>query len=446
MRNSQLIKIDGREYYEIEIISINQKNRSFYVAKVDADHLISVYTVKPVEYDIEILSALAKEYPSEKSYYEALVEEKQSEEYPDEWQRPENKDRVRDIKNYLNEKEFCFFPNTIIVTCELVNSFDESWERIDIASHAKSSSSIFSYYTEKEGSSYIVVPKKRGAILIVDGQHRVRGLQESSQSENYELLLSFLIGYDRSVVANQFYTINYNQKPVNKSLLYQLTSQFSKELTEVTFFHNVLKALNEVDKSPFYKRIKMLGVAPKPGTMIDEDRALMTISQAFFIDYMTPTIGKRAVRGYAQPIFRYYYNIPEKQSIIVQFLKRYFNGVRLEFKEQWNNPQISIISKTLGVAAFIKVLPLIYIKLFFSEWRENPDNAQNIKSKDFKKIFETIDKNLFLRTGPYGGTTSAGSVSKLRDDIVQQIDILKNEDLDSLLDKYKKWFSEKVSQ
>lgn len=446
MKNSELIKIGDKEYYKIEIIAVNQKNRAFYVAKVEARHLIDVYTVKPVEYDIKILSALANEYPDEKSYYEALIADKQDENYPDEWQRPENAGRVRDIKKYLDEKEFCFFPNTIIVTCEMANSFEESWGEEEIAIHAKTTSSIFSYYLESAKSSYIIVPNTRGAILIVDGQHRVRGLQESSQSDNYEILLSFIIGYDRSVVANQFYTINYNQKPVNKSLLYQLTGQFSKELTEVTFLHNTLKALNEVEKSPFYKRIKMLGVAPKTGALDEKDRKQMTISQAFFIDYMTPTIGKRAVSGYAQPVFRYYYDEPERRGVIVQFIKRYFNGVRLEFDDQWNNPQDSIISKTLGVAAFIKVLPLIYIKLFFDEWKEDPDEASNTKSKHFRSIFKSIDQNLFLKTGPYGGGTSAGSVSKLRNDIIKQLDFLRDEDIESLLAKYKTWFSKNVAQ
>jgi len=446
MKSSENINIQGRDYYKIEIVAVNQKNRAFYLAKVEAEHLINVFTVKPVEYDIEVLSALAKEFPNEKAYYEALVEEKKSEEYPDEWQRSENTDRVRDIKNYINEKEFCFFPNTIIVTCEMANSFEDEWTYVDIAKHAKMTSSIFSYYILEDDINYLVVPNKRGAILIVDGQHRIRGLQESNFSDNYELILSIIIGYDRSVVANQFYTINYNQKPVNKSLLYQLTSQFSKELTEVTFFHNVLKALNEVEKSPFHKRIKMLGVSPKNDKISEYDRSRMTISQAFFIDYMTPTLGKRAVRGYAQPVFRYYYNDKTRQGTIVQFVNRYFNGVRLAFKEQWDDPQSSIISKTLGVASLIKVLPLIYIKLFIDTWNEDPDEALNMKSKDFRAIFETIDGDLFLRTGPYGGGTSAGSVTKLRDEIISKLELLREDDIESLLYKYRQWFSEHVSK
>ncbi len=442
MKSSKLIKINSKDFIQLELIAINQKDRAFYFSKVNAEHLLAVYTVKPAEYDIELLSALAKEYPDEQSYYQSLVEERQKEDYPDEWQRPENEDRVRDIKKYINDNEFCFFPNTIIVTCELANTLDESWSFKEVEEHLTKNFDIFCYYVKEENVDYLYIPCIKGSLLIVDGQHRIRGLEDSNYYEKFELMLSFIIGYDRSVVANQFYTINYNQKPVNKSLLYQLTSQFSKELSEVTFFHNVLKALNEVDSSPFYQRIKMLGIAPKKGSVSEEIRKKMTVSQAFLIDYLTPTVGKRAVKGYAQPIFRYYYDKSEQRSLIVQFLQRYFNALRLEFPDHWIDPEYSILSKTLGVAAMIKILPLLYIKLLLDEWDEDPDKIEEMKTKDFRRYFKNIDSTLFLRKGEFGGGTSAGSVTKLRDSLLTQMGLFSTDEINKYLARYSRWFSE----
>src|SRR5690606_23915527 len=132
--------------------------------------------------------------------------------------------------------------------------------------------------------------------------------------------------YDRSIIAKQFYTINYEQKPVNKSLLYQLTGEFSLEINELTFLHNVVKILNELDKSPFYKRIKMLGTAPK--NVKDEEKPLLSISQAFLIDSLKKTISNSSTGGLYQPIFLYYYKQPKLHAELIKFLINYFSSIK----------------------------------------------------------------------------------------------------------------------
>src|SRR5690606_24288994 len=126
---------------------------------------------------------------------------------------------------------------------------------------------------------------------------------EYSVKKEFDLLVSFIIGFDRSVIAKQFYTINYEQKPVNKSILYELTGEFSVEVTELTFLHNLVKILNELDKSPFYKRIKMLGTTPKG--VDTEDKSRYSISQAFMIDALRKSISNKSTGGVYQPIFLY---------------------------------------------------------------------------------------------------------------------------------------------
>ncbi|MDT8444691.1 MAG: DGQHR domain-containing protein [Desulfuromonadales bacterium] len=170
----------------------------------------------------------------------------------------------------------------------------------------------------------------------------------------------FILDYDRSIIARLFYTINYTQKSVNKSLLYHLTAEFSTEINEINFLHDVVKALNESEKSPFFKRIKMLGVSPRE--MDSDDKKMMTLSQAFLIDYFLYTLIAKKVSSAIQPIFYYYYKHDERFAI-VRFIVSYFTAAK-EILPEWDNPKESMISKSVGVGALIKVLNYVFIKIF----------------------------------------------------------------------------------
>ena len=55
-----------------------------------------------------------------------------------------------------------------------------------------------------------------------------------------------------------FYTINYTQKSVDRSILYHLANSFSNELTEFKLLHEFIRMLNENEKSPLKDKIKIL--------------------------------------------------------------------------------------------------------------------------------------------------------------------------------------------
>ncbi len=58
---------------------------------------------------------------------------------------------------------------------------------------------------------------------IIDGQHRLKGLEEAKQGE-FELSVSIFVGADDATEAMIFSVVNLAQTKVNRSLVYDLFS------------------------------------------------------------------------------------------------------------------------------------------------------------------------------------------------------------------------------
>jgi len=451
--NTELIDIGGNEFLKIAVTPVSQKNKNFYLATMPARFLIDTYTVEPAEYNVEKEAARAAAFPGYAEYFEYRLKEKRELIDSKKYERIERKERVEEIADFLNTDEHALFPNTIIVTCELINTaLDyESGREADIFKILGETPTTLSFLEEPKEpgkQTFLYVPYKKKSILIIDGQHRLRGLEEADPTvtDNYEVLVSFIVGFSWSVVAKLFYTINYTQKAVNKSLLYHLTGEFSPELDEITFMHETVRALNEVSQSPFFKRIKMLGTVDY--SLLPEDRKKMTISQAFLVDYLRSTISKSAINSIYPPIFLYYYQKREKWRVeIVRFLMKYFEAIRESRRGDWDNPGGSIICNTLGVGASIRILHFLFVKMFLREFDKNPSMIADLKAADLATRLKGIERVDFSKTGEYGGVASAGSLNKLRAELVEKITYFEkpkfqdfmNEYRQVYLDEYRQW-------
>lgn len=445
------------DYTIIELFEVTQKDKSFYVGKIKAKELLEIYTVRPAIYDIEKNVALAETFPNEREYYNHLISSNKEAITDKDFQRKYSDSRVNEVKKFLEEEEYAFFPNTIIANCDLINDIDDlgideesSVEKFINAVNIPKHLSFF----QRQGNNYkLYIPKTTGSILVIDGQHRLEGLKRANEKvkDGYELLIAFIIGYDRSVIAQQFYTINYQQKPVNRSLLYHLMGEFSSNLDELSFIHKVVKALNELEQSPFYKRVKMLGVTPQ--NICQEDKKLLSISLAFLIDSLSRSVKPNSSSGIYQPIFRYYYLNKEYQIEIIKFLMNFFSAVK-EKSKGWERPSDYLLSKGMGVGALIKLLYLIFPKIFIEEWNGDPRKIQQTSTSDIIGYLDGIENVDFSKEGPFGGVGSAGSVNKIKETLVENIKFFNTssyEELEkeyrnenSVLHKYKKWLAKNI--
>lgn len=446
------ISVENQEFLEIEVIAVNQKGSRFYVGIIPAEDFFRIFTVKPTRYNSEIEAAIAATFSDDKEYLEHRISTKRKRAEGDEFERPENKTRIRKIARFLEYREFPLFPNTIIVTCYLINDAISIQMGTPINELAKENDLQLSYLKEdleNPDKAYLYIPNKSDSVLVIDGQHRLRGLQETSEDvrQNYEILVSFMLGFPPAVVAELFYTINYEQKSVNKSLLYDLMGEFSYELDEITFMHEIVRVLNAVDKSPFYRRIKMLGVVEKEAT--PEIKAKMTISQAFLIDYLVNTISKDAMRSPTYPpIFLYYYQDDERHPYIVRFLLNYFKAIRRKREVNWENPATSIICNSIGVGALIRVMHFVFLKMFVDQFAQDPLGIQEVGVAELTEKLNGIEDVDFSKQH-WAGISSGGALNNLMKDIVINLHYLEAPGYDEFINQYranylapfKKWLS-----
>lgn len=430
MKN-EMINADGISYIKVELVEVHQKSNSFFLAKIKAKDFIEVFTVRPAEYDLEKHTSLANSFPEESEYYNHLISEDTERINHKDFQRDPNSERISKIQKFINNEEYSFFPNTIIANCELLNEIEnfeideDSSETEFLEKQNKPENACF--FSRKNGQCFLYIPYKANVVLVIDGQHRLEGLKLVSEEiqDDFELIISFLIGFDRSIIAKQFYTINYEQKSVNKSLLYQLTGEFSRDLDELTFMHNAVKLLNELKDSPFYGRVKMLGKAPKNSTL--EIKEKLSISQAFLIDSTIRFVSKNAKNSSLPPIFLKYFLNQDEHIHIIRVLARYFNAVS-RIKADWNNPKESILSKGMGVTALLRVLNILFPRIFILELDSDWSRIDELQIDDYEVFLKGLENVDFSTDGPYGKTGSGGSISKIKNDILSKLEYISKPD------------------
>lgn len=434
------VEIDGKFFIRLKLTQVTQGGKSFFICIIPAKTLLKLYTVAPVEYDIEKEVALQKAFPDMQEYFEAsLTEKKKYMERGKGFQREANIDRAKDIAHFLEKEEYPFFPNSIIATCDIFNEIGEDATSpcISTCKDFLAADSNISFLQASDDGYELLVPDKPKSILIIDGQHRLEGLKlaPTNAIDNYDLIVSLILEYDRSVIAKLFYTINYTQKSVNKSLLYHLTAEFSEKLDETTFLHEIVKSLNESSKSPFFKRIKMLGVAPKG--IGNNQKNMMTISQAFLIDYLSYTIKDINSKSTTQPIFSFYYKNNYKYEIL-RFLVSYFIAVK-NIITLWDSPDKSIISKSMGVGALLKLMNYLFIKLFYEYNLDNdPLRIREIKSSHIQEKLSGIED---VSIENFAGGSSAGSLNQLKKLFIEKIHYFDAKDYSEFEKEFKKEYA-----
>lgn len=264
---------------------------------------------------------------------------------PDGIQRNPDTKRINEIKKYAL-REDAVFPTPIIISCdgEIINTETKT---VNFTKHAS-----------------------LGHIL--DGQHRVMGLQQltKEQQAKFKLLVIFVTGTDVYSDATIFLTINSNQKPVPKSLIYDLFG-ISEERTEIKACHEIAKSLNSERDSPLHQKIKMLGIKTAPTE---------TISQSAFIDALKPLMSPKGC-------FRKYYE-NERDDIILRILLNCFGALAKTFPLEWSSNN-HLLAKTVGFGGLMKAMPQMF----------SAGEKQGSLTEDFfQSVFERLRKNLETRS------------------------------------------------
>ncbi|MEL7563241.1 DGQHR domain-containing protein [Dehalogenimonas sp. 4OHTPN] len=440
---------ENGNHYKIQLIPFNQKGNTIYLAKIPADKFLGLYIVEPAEYNFNIEQSKVRslgqdEYIKERLLYHRIDPNKRD------YQRFEDPARVSKIQKYLNDNRYALFPNSVIVASELINDYLENTpsNENEIDQIINTSGNILSLFLSSPEGEHLYIPKTSKPFLVIDGQHRLAGLRESNVSQNFDIIVALLLDYPWPAVASIFYTINYTQKAVSKSVLYELAGEFSDDLEIGTvWLHQVVRILNEVEKSPFYKRVKILGKS-------DSDTPNASISQAFIIDYLVSTLDPWRQGALYPPIFRYYFQKSNEAKIsIVTFLMRYFEAIRQLCPVAWDDPSASIISKTVGVGALIRIMHFLFVKLFIEEYQSNPTFMETLNADNLKAKLDGLQLIDFSSIGEFGGSASSGGLNKLVKALITKLPYFGSSDYDDFifsyrnvtLKQYRAWFDRSVN-
>lgn len=308
-------------------------------------------------------------------------------------QRKLNMSRVKEIAKYCEEKS-AMFPTPIILSADsnYFNFYSESNTKMEYTN-------IESGFLEIDDGK-IIQDKK--FLSIVDGQHRLSGIDESGMAQEFDLLVMFVFDTEAYQDAEIFSIINRNQKQVSKSLVYDLYG-LTDEMTVEKFSHEIVQALNSVEISVLKGRIKMLGY--KTDSFNEDGKSIKQyVSQATLVDELIPMISKNIAQdngliknGQAiqnindgKLILRKYFyddNLYDIQAKLIGFYNAWIEIIRKHFKED------TIIFKTIGFIASLYIFKLLFGRL------ENDENivdhtwvGVNMNSEDSYINKELINK------------------------------------------------------
>lgn len=321
---------------------------------------------------------------------------------------------------------------------------DQSEKRIkEIAEYCSDPDAVFPtpIVVSVNPSADVVVDENRHKIFIqseesvigdvIDGQHRLWGIERSSYSESFSLPVVLMFGMTTEEKAYIFSTINSNQVKVSQSLIFELFDVSSLRSPQKTV-HQLARVMNNSKQSPLYNRLKMLGKK-------EPNQDLATLSQGTFAKTILPLISKnpaddarRIKRN--EPLdddwrcpFRSYF-LRDHDEIIAKILMNCLNALRSVFPREWAAPKKNILWKTTGFRAVAYALPSLMRK--GSREKNLTQGFFELCFAAFKKTI--LERNILLTSDffPGGGEQSQKRLAKI---IVDAVALLNIEDFQSNL-------------
>lgn len=351
---------------KINVISFDQPAGSFLLSAMNAVELIRISKADPRKFDnisMETIGGIQRE-PSKK--------------------------RIKEIAEYSNTVD-ATFPTPILLA---LNSTDY----------------------EVLGDNEIEIIGDHIAD-IVDGQHRILGLQESKRASDFIIPVVFILDATEEQKALIFATINGKQTKVPASIIYDLFG-VTKTRSPQRTAHEIARAMNSTESSPWYRRLKMLGKKTK-GSM-------ESLSQGTFIHFLLPHISSDPVtdmdilrRGELPParancVFNNYWR-SEKDSTILKVLINVFAAAKECWSIEWDDPDNYILTKTTGFSGIMRALPDL-----FNYGKKKGDLSYDYFLSVFKRVKHKMNEKGEQLSSKHFSSSASGE-AKFRDKIVNQL-------------------------
>ena len=294
-------------------------------------------------------------------------------------QREINQNRVKEIGKYVNTVDACFPTAVILAVPGRCAEYDEVSRMLTLKSDLA---------TEVVGARL----NRMQIARVLDGQHRIEGLQELNEGHpRFEINVSIFVEMDIESQAYLFSVVNLAQTKVRKSLVYDLF-EYSRARSPQKTAHDIAVALDRDQTSPFFERIKRLGVATK-------GRFTETLTQATFVEALLPYVSGDPVRdrdsflrGVKPPfadadelrkhIFRNMF-LEERDLEIAEIIYSFFSAVQNRWPTAWSRTgDGAMLGKTNGFKALMRFLRPAYL------WHVSPGKL--VTTSQFTELLNKV--------------------------------------------------------
>lgn len=316
-------------------------------------------------------------------------------------QRDPQQDRINSISKYCSDPD-AVFPTPIVVSVDAGSkvTLDEEHRLV-----------IF-------GDEETIIGD------VIDGQHRLWGIEGSKYANQFVLPVALMFGLTLEEKAYIFSTINSNQRKVDPSLIYDLFAVAKTRSPQKTV-HELARVMNNTEASPFHNRLKMLGKKT-----VTQDKA--TLSQGTFAKTIIQLITRdpdEDARMIKRDVilkedircpFRDYF-IDDKDDVIAKILLNCFTALKNVFITEWEDPQHYILWKTTGFRAVVYALPSIIRK-----GQRDKVLTQQFFEMCFMAFKNKLDKEKLTLTSqhfPGGGEQNQKKLAKIIIEAVADINI-----------------------
>jgi DGQHR domain-containing protein len=349
-------------------------------------------------------------------------------------QRPLNTAKVNSIAAFLIHDKQAIFPTNIVIAIpkHVIDVYDEVEEtgEISIILNEKVLNEINKIDNNEKGDIYLP---------IIDGQHRVRGIEIAQKNlkteifekkekkasvsdiqpiidnleriNNFELSVAFFIDPVLEFQAMVFSTINRTQTKVSQDLVYSLFGLTNDDSPQKSAL-SIVNILNGRSGSPFEKRIRLAGASSKAGKEFYID-GFPVLSQGTMVKSILFMICKNSAdseierckpRSYFSKnpndslLFRDYYSKGQDEKML-KIIYTYFEAVRSvfydkngnsfwDFKDRSYKKPNNILQTTVGYEALLEVLKMILPEIKNDKDEFEKDTYAKYLSKAIEVDFE----------------------------------------------------------
>lgn len=215
----------------------------------------------------------------------------------------------------------------------------------------------------------------KGKILIVDGQHRLRGLAELVNSNE-------IIGYDSAGISDKYFNVKITNYDLEKSA--EIFSQFTKGLKiskSLSESYNKKNAVNRIVNE--LNRVSVLkGKIDKVKTSIIKSDTTHVTTFATLVNAIKDSYGDI---------------LDEKmERDVLDFLKIFFSELTKMFpeliddEERQLSKEYTLVAENFMMYCWVELSQLLYCKRFSPTWKEELAKVENI---NFYKLIEDEELN-----------------------------------------------------